>query len=69
MTIEQGRMSGWTRSSYSAGNGACVEVRSPGRDLLAVRDSKNPAGPRLGFPGLSWTAFVGSLEGREFDRR
>jgi hypothetical protein len=30
----------WRKSSWSGGNGECVEVRG-GRD--AVRDSKNPA--------------------------
>lgn len=34
----------WHKSSYSGGNDACVEVAST---LVAVRDSKNPAGPVL----------------------
>jgi hypothetical protein len=34
----------WRKSSYSSGNGACVEIRG---DLTAVRDSKNPSGPTL----------------------
>ncbi|WP_371258601.1 MULTISPECIES: DUF397 domain-containing protein [unclassified Streptomyces] len=46
----------WVKSSYSNNGGACVEVATlPG--AVAVRDSKNPQGPRLtltrdGFAGL-----------------
>ncbi|KAB8164293.1 DUF397 domain-containing protein [Streptomyces sp. 3MP-14] len=61
MAIEHGKTRSWTRSSHSAGQGACVEVRSPARDLLAVRDSKAPAGPRLGFPVGAWSAFVAGV--------
>jgi hypothetical protein len=34
----------WRKSSYSAQNGNCVEVRE---DLSALRDSKNPTGATL----------------------
>lgn len=60
MAIQQGTTTrDWTSSSYSAGNGACVEVRPEPGDQLAVRDSKAPGGPRLCFGSRSWTAFVG----------
>lgn len=41
----------WRKSTWSGGNGECVEVRGE-RD--AVRDSKNPAVvlPVSGFPAL-----------------
>lgn len=39
----------WRKSSRSAQNGACVEVRG---DLSALRDSKNPDGPTLRAPAL-----------------
>ncbi|MGN0119110.1 MAG: DUF397 domain-containing protein, partial [Streptomyces albidoflavus] len=29
MAIHQGATTDWTKSSYSTGNGACVEVKSP----------------------------------------
>jgi hypothetical protein len=50
----------WFTSTRSAGNGACVEVahRAGG---IAVRDSKDPAGPRLTFDAAAWNAFVRSL--------
>jgi hypothetical protein len=34
----------WRTSSFSGNSGNCVQVR---RDLVAIRDSKNPAGPML----------------------
>lgn len=34
----------WRKSSFSADNGACIEVAGT---LGAVRDSKNPSGPVL----------------------
>ena len=58
MAILQGVTEIWTKSSYSAGNGACVEVRSMVPAALAVRDSKVAAGPTLAFPSDSWNAFV-----------
>jgi hypothetical protein len=39
----------WRKSSYSGDNGgACVEVGTAG-SAVAVRDSKDPEGPRLAF--------------------
>ncbi|MFE3167682.1 DUF397 domain-containing protein [Streptomyces sp. NPDC059224] len=55
----------WLRSSYSTGANNCVETARPrsGRlaGLLAVRDSKDPAGPALLFSPGSWAGFVSSL--------
>lgn len=52
----------WRRSSYSnQAGGNCVEV-SPGHpDLVPVRDSKDPEGPVLVFPGRAWAAFVDAV--------
>ncbi|TDC23380.1 DUF397 domain-containing protein [Streptomyces sp. 8K308] len=61
MAIEHGSTRTWTKSSYSGGNGACVEVKSPAREHLAVRDSKTPTGPRLRFAPASWSAFLDTL--------
>jgi len=35
---------------------------------IAVRDSKNPAGPALIFTADEWDAFVGGAKDGEFDR-
>ncbi|MEW2286862.1 DUF397 domain-containing protein [Streptomyces sp. NPDC047841] len=55
----------WLRSSYSTGANNCVETArprsGPGAGLLAVRDSKNPAGPALLFSAGSWSEFVLTL--------
>ncbi|MFD8688671.1 DUF397 domain-containing protein [Streptomyces sp. NPDC059651] len=58
MAIRQGATENWTKSSYSGGNGACVEVKSPLVQAIAVRDSKAPEGPSLTFAPGAWTAFV-----------
>ncbi|MFA3876505.1 DUF397 domain-containing protein [Streptomyces sp. MMCC 100] len=62
MAILQGAQESWTKSSYSGGNGACVEVRSPLTEALAVRDSKVTGGPVLAFPADAWNAFVTSVK-------
>ncbi|WP_254897814.1 DUF397 domain-containing protein [Kitasatospora sp. NA04385] len=55
----------WVKSSYSNDDGgACIEVDTnhPG----TVRDSKDPAGPRLRFTPAAWAAFVSSAAAGEF---
>jgi hypothetical protein len=61
MAIIQGATETWTKSSYSTGNGACVEVKSPVVQAIAVRDSKVPAGPSITFAPGSWNAFVNEV--------
>jgi hypothetical protein len=51
----------WRKTSYSAGQGNCVEV-APLRDGVAVRDSKNPSGPVLRFGTDAWQAFVSNIK-------
>ncbi|MEU1466775.1 DUF397 domain-containing protein [Streptomyces sp. NPDC005761] len=58
MAIRQGATENWTKSSYSGGNGACVEVKSPLVQAIAVRDSKAPEGPSLTFVPGAWNTFV-----------
>ncbi|MHC8563097.1 DUF397 domain-containing protein [Streptomyces albidoflavus] len=57
----------WTKSSYSTGNGACVEVKSPLVASIAVRDSKVAQGPAIGFAANSWNAFVAGVGRGNFD--
>lgn len=60
----------WAKSSYSSNTSNCVEVgaaRAAGnRSALAVRDSKNPAGPALVLPAAHWTTFVTALRAGEW---
>jgi hypothetical protein len=49
----------WFKSSYSNDQGgACVEAARVGAGAMAVRDSKDPAGPALLFTAEAWTAFT-----------
>jgi Domain of unknown function (DUF397) len=70
----------WFKSSFSGSNGGdCVEVAElkgvadgPGHkaehpDLIAVRDSKDPDGPKLFFTPAEWDAFVNGVKASEFD--
>ncbi|WP_077799628.1 DUF397 domain-containing protein [Streptomyces sp. JHA26] len=55
----------WLRSSYSTGANNCVETARPSAGpwagLLAVRDSKDPAGPALLFSPGSWASFTAAI--------
>ncbi|MBV9026281.1 MAG: DUF397 domain-containing protein [Streptomycetaceae bacterium] len=66
MAIKLGGTHEWTKSSWS-GRNACVEVASPASRTVAVRDSKDPAGPSLAFSPESWTAFVADVESGSYD--
>ena len=66
MAIKQGATHTWTKSSYSTGNGACVEVKSPASHAIAVRDSKVPGGRTLAFAPRAWSAFVSEVRGGAF---
>jgi hypothetical protein len=57
----------WRKSSRSADNGGnCVELSGCACGI-AVRDSKDPAGPALAFPVAAWRAFTGDVRGGRFD--
>jgi len=49
----------WRKASYSGSNGGgCVEVARTPDTAIAVRDSKDPDGPRLAFTPDDWRAFL-----------
>ncbi|MGI5215584.1 DUF397 domain-containing protein [Plantactinospora sp. CA-290183] len=49
----------WRKSTRSGDNGGeCVEVADNLTDIVAVRDSKDQAGPALAFRPYTWSAFV-----------
>jgi Domain of unknown function (DUF397) len=57
----------WRKASYSTGNGgACVEVAGNLPGAVAVRDSKDPAGPALVFPREAFDAFCAGVKRGEF---
>ncbi|CAM5231118.1 hypothetical protein SCALM49S_04989 [Streptomyces californicus] len=57
MAILQGATDTWTKSSYSGGNGACVEVKSPAQAIASTR-LEGPQGPSITFIPGAWNAFV-----------
>lgn len=67
MTIDNGTdvnlaRARWLKSTYSQGNGACVEVADGMQSVVPVRDSKDPARSALIFSSASWSAFMTVLK-------
>ena len=53
----------WRKSSYSSSTGQnCVEVTTSLPDLVALRDSKDPNGPRLVVSVSEWRSFLRRLK-------
>jgi Domain of unknown function (DUF397) len=54
----------WRKSSYSNGQANCVEAAAIGQDsrLVAVCDSKAPAGPVLTFLPSAWQQFTATIK-------
>jgi hypothetical protein len=51
----------WRKASYSAGDGACVEVAlADGR--IVVRDSKNRGDRWVRYSARSWLAFISIIK-------
>jgi len=57
----------WRKSSFSNGQANCVEVAMLD-DAVAVRDSKDPAGPVLVFTPTEWRAFTRGVVDGQFGR-
>jgi Domain of unknown function (DUF397) len=58
----------WRKSTYSGDNGGgCVEVARNLPGVVAVRDSKDPDGPKLAFAPDEWRAFTAGIKAGEFD--
>jgi hypothetical protein len=54
------------RRSRRCDSGACIEVAHVGGGL-AMRDSKDPGGPRLTFTVGEWRAFLAGVRAGEFE--
>ena len=57
---------GWRKSRRSIHNGACVEV-APATSAVMVRDSVNPAGPRVRYPAQAWQSFIAGAKRGNLD--
>jgi len=55
----------WEKSSYSLGDGDCVEVAHLPGGAVALRDSKNPDVAPLRFTSAEWNAFRSGIEAGE----
>lgn len=55
----------WKKSSRSSSNGNCVEARECGQQVQ-MRDSKDAAGPVLGFSQAAWQAFIDRTKSGDF---
>ncbi|WP_326561773.1 DUF397 domain-containing protein [Micromonospora sp. NBC_01796] len=61
MSTEAVPVRDWFKSSRSANNANCVEVRFAGA-AVGVRDSKDLGGPALAFGPAAWSSFVAAVK-------
>ncbi|WP_166029156.1 DUF397 domain-containing protein [Streptomyces chilikensis] len=51
----------WRASTYSGGQGECLEIADNAGPCAPVRDSKKPTGPVIVFGHPAWTTFTTHL--------
>jgi Domain of unknown function (DUF397) len=57
----------WRKSSYTTSNGGdCVEVAAQ-TPVVAVRDSKDPYGPKLTITAADWHTFMRRVKNSRHD--
>ena len=54
----------WCKSSYNSANGAGAEVTQNLPEIVAIRDSKNPDGPKLLILPADWRTFASGVKGQ-----
>jgi len=58
----------WRKSSYSGSEGGnCVELAGVA-SVVAVRDSKDPDGPRLAFGRAAFSTLASDIRAGRYDR-
>ena len=57
----------WRKSSFSGGQGECVEVAEVAGGGRFVRDTKDRSRPAHFFTDAEWRAFVRGVKAGEFD--
>lgn len=61
MGVHDLRRAQWRTSTHSANGSTCVQVARNLPGIVAVRDSKDPAGPALVFTPGEWRAFTAGI--------
>lgn len=57
----------WRKSSYSGGQGNCVEFASLADNTVAVRHSQDPTGPAIIYTKAEIAAMIAGVKDGEFD--
>jgi hypothetical protein len=58
INLSGGEGQSWRKSSYSAGNGECVEVAASSGRRIFIRDSKDPEGPVINCSADTFRSFL-----------
>jgi Domain of unknown function (DUF397) len=67
MPAGQLHMARWRKSRVSNPSGSCVEMAEVTGDAIAVRNSRDPAGPALVYTRAEVAAFLRGVKNGEFD--
>jgi hypothetical protein len=57
----------WRKSSFSQGDGQCVEVASPDSSTVLMRNSRHPEAGTLAVPSVVAATFIAACKSGEYD--